>query len=329
MSLEEFESINQQFIETKKALIERERILSVMESVDKQLLIERNKLPKLITKKKYELYDVQDLEGTTPKSVFYTLLRSREEQLDKEVQELLDAKMVVEKCEMRIASLEDYLIELEIHLIALADCDETLEELQHAQIKLISQLNVPEAEQVATIAKSLPVLQAKHKEYLEASELGQQALSGVNKIIDILLQGKGFGGTWNRHHSYPRMSDPINEAIDLSFKVQPILDKFQQELRDISSHFWYSPELQIPKRPEDPIFIFARFFGTTFPDSVNQSHIHKWVMHLQQLKKRISVKLEMIENELAFLQTSIEKQENAKQSLMAQLWNQSNFAQGS
>ena len=33
MSLEEFESINQQFIETKKALIERERILSVMESV--------------------------------------------------------------------------------------------------------------------------------------------------------------------------------------------------------------------------------------------------------------------------------------------------------
>jgi len=329
MSPEEFDSINQQFIETKKALIERERILSVMESVDEQLLRERNKLPKLITKKKYELYDVQGLEATTPKSIFYTLLRSHEEQLDKEVQEFLDAKMAVEKCKMRIASLAAYLIELEVHLIALAECDETLEDLHHAQIRLVSQLNVPEAGQVATIAKSLPVLQAKHKEYLEASKVGQQTLSGVKKIIDILLQGKGFGGTWNRHHSYPRMSDPINEAIDLSMTVQPMLDKFQQELHDISLHFWHSPELQTPKRPNDPAFILVNFFGTTFPDSVNQSRIHKWVMHLQQLKKRISLKLEMIESELAFLQTSIEKQENVKQALMAQLWNQSNFAKDS
>lgn len=327
MTLAEFEEINRQIIETRKALLERERILSVMASIDEQLAQERQKLPRLVTKKNIEFGDVQDLEDTTLKSIIYTLLRNRDLKLEQEAKEYLEAKLKLEKCQIRNASLEAHLAELEVCLIDLAESDDKLASLVSHQIELIVKLNTPEAEKLATLADTMPQLQSKNKEYNEALVAGLEVVIGIANVLDVLLNGRNIWGIWkSRSYSFSTYN-PIKQAIELSILVQPKLDRFQQELRDISLHFWYDPNMRTPKRLEEPVFIFELFHGLSFSDSVNQSRMNKWVTHLQQLNKKIEVKLEMIENEIGFLEARIEKQENEKQLLIDRLWTESSFTQ--
>ncbi|NJN54649.1 MAG: hypothetical protein HC804_07755 [Anaerolineae bacterium] len=133
MSPKEFEIINSQIIETQKALIERERILTVMQSIDEQLVVERRKLPRLITSRQYEKHDVLALEQKTLKSIYYALLGNHDEQLEKETREYLDAKLAVEECQIKISSLTNYLTEMDHQLVELAESDELLESLRQSQ----------------------------------------------------------------------------------------------------------------------------------------------------------------------------------------------------
>lgn len=332
MSLQEFESINHQIIETKKALIERDHILSVMDSIDKQLISERRKLPALIKRKNYEKYDIQALEELTPKSIFYTLLRSREAQLDKEVQEYLDAKLELENCQIKISSLEGYLLELEEHLVQLADSDEKLDELHQTQLTLISHLATPEAEYLEEISAKLPIQLALQQEVGEAYEVGQQALSGIDKVVDILLKERSSWGYWGKSSSLTASNHPIGEAIEISLDTQHLLEKFQQELTDISQHFWTQPNMRIPKRVDSItlMFVYSRgLFGNRFTDLEIQSRIKKWLEHLQKLKRNVKKKVDMLEIELTVLQRKIEKLELEKQKLLTELWNQASFSSNS
>ncbi|HRQ41697.1 MAG TPA: hypothetical protein PLD25_27570 [Chloroflexota bacterium] len=328
MSLDEFEAINNQLIETQKALIERERILSVMQSIDEQLAVERHKLSELMTKKQQEKQDVLELEGKTVKSVYYTLLRSHEEQLNKETSEYLEAKLAVEECQIKIGSLRDYLTDLEEQLVGLADNDELLEALQQSQQMLISKLEKPDVRRLERITKELPTCLAQHKEFLEAYQLGQEALLEITNVITILINGKNFWGHWSKTTSLSGSHDPIAEAIELSLKTQPLLDKFQQELTDISQHFWDVPGMNTPKGSNTVTFMFyrSRGFGkSSFTDLEVQSRIKKWLTHLQRLKVRLNSKVGMLETELAILERNIDSLKTEKQTIVAQLWHDASF----
>ncbi len=328
MSLDEFAAINSQLIETQKALIERERILSIMQSIDAQLTVERCKLSELTTKKQQEKQDVQELEGKTVKSVYYTLLRSHKEHLTKETSEYLEAKLAVEECQIKIGSLRDYLTDLEEQLVGLADHDELLEALQQSQQMLISQLDKPEARRLVSITEELPTHLALHKEFSEAYEVGQHALVAMTNVINILVNGKNFWGHWSKTTSLSGSHDPIDEAIELSLKTQSLLDKFQQELMDISQHFWDVPRINTPKDSNSVTFMFYHFRGfgrSSFTDLEVQSRIKKWLSHLQRLKRRLNSKVGLLEVELAIMERNIDRLKTEKQTIIAQLWHDASF----
>ncbi|NJN54650.1 MAG: hypothetical protein HC804_07760 [Anaerolineae bacterium] len=193
---------------------------------------------------------------------------------------------------------------------------------------LISELNKPEVAQLEEIRVELPIQLALQQEFLEAYELGKQTLHGINNVLSILINGKGFWGQWSTTHTLSGTHDPISDAIELSIKIQPQLDKFQQELTDISRHFSYRQDLQTPKDSNSFTFMFLYsrgLGGTKFTNLGIQSRIKKWLAHLQKLQQRMDSKVSMLERELGILQRRIKKLETEKQSIITQHWNESSF----
>ena len=74
MTWKQFERLNAQLIEAQKVVLERDRILSLMAAIDRQLLACRRELSLLVTELKYRKQAVAVLEGMSFEAFYYTFL---------------------------------------------------------------------------------------------------------------------------------------------------------------------------------------------------------------------------------------------------------------
>ncbi len=82
MTGKQFEQLNSQLIEAHKMLRERDRTLSLMATIDRQLSEQQRALSLLVTELKHKRRAVTVLEGMSFEALYYTLLGCREKQLE-------------------------------------------------------------------------------------------------------------------------------------------------------------------------------------------------------------------------------------------------------
>lgn len=164
----QFEALNAQLIEAQKTIQERDRILSLMAAIDRQLWQKRRELSLLVTQLKYEKQDVMNLEGWSPQALFYALMGCKEEQLEKETAEYLNLKMAAEKCHLTIASLKNQLHQFEAELVVLADCEDEYDLAKQNQIQLLIDLGQSKSVFLAGLWNSLIAKQAQQQRFSQA-----------------------------------------------------------------------------------------------------------------------------------------------------------------
>ncbi|MBC8235736.1 hypothetical protein H8E77_39820 [bacterium] len=93
------EELNKQLVEAKENLRMRRKLQDTFVRTEQSLSQEKSRLKNLETHLQKEGSDVKKLEGMSLTGLFYTILGSKDKQLEKERQEYLAAKLKCDECQ--------------------------------------------------------------------------------------------------------------------------------------------------------------------------------------------------------------------------------------
>ena len=207
-----------------------------LQDVEAELLEKSAQLAALQTQLKKEEIDVEKLERTSLTSLFYSVLGSREEQLEKERQELLSAQLRYQQTKRQVEFLQQDQQSLRERLHPLAGIETEYELLLAEKEGLLRQTNQTVARELIAFSEQMAALNSEVKEIDEAIAAGDDVIAGLEKVIESLenaedwgtwdLLGGGFISTAMKHSRIDAAQENIHE-------IQGMLGRFKRELADV------------------------------------------------------------------------------------------------
>lgn len=297
------QEISEKLSKTIEIKRKKEKLQRDLSSVSKELKDTKSRLDSLSTQLEKEKIDVDKLEGTSLKGLFYSVLGSREQQLDKERQEMLSAQLKYQQTRNHVEFLKRDREYLRQQIDPLAGVDAEYERLLAEKERLLHQTDEKTARQLMEITEKIAELEAEIKEITEAIHAGNQVVSGLRQVISSLKSAEGWG-TWDllggEFISTAVKHSRIDEARNGIHDVQTKMSQFSRELADVRKHV----EVQIDI---GALASFADFFfdgliadwvvQSRIRDSLNQTikaqqMVEKTVDELEGLKNKSLHKIE-------------------------------------
>lgn len=232
------EELNKRVIMAREKVREKQKLLSARRNTEQDLGAEKSRFTELEAILRKEGRDVEKLEGLSISSLFYTILGSKENQLEKERQEYLAAKLKYDECKDSVLMLEKHLEGINQQIKELGDVENLYQCVFQEKEKLIMLENGSDAQKLFKISEEIADTKSNVKELDEAIGSGNEVLEGINEVIDSLQSASNWG-TWDMlggglittaiKHSR------IDDARASVHKVQQQLRIFLKELNDVDS----------------------------------------------------------------------------------------------
>jgi len=223
--------------EVLEKLVELQRVEKHFQSTLNQLDNAYEKLDELhdILEKEYK--DVKELEGLSMRSLFHKVLGSKEDQIEKERQEYLQASLKYNEFKKTVELLEFERDLLKKKITDVSILQNSLEELKAKREKELLMSNSQQGKELMRIVHQIDQLISYRKELSEAREAGNDAMHNLKVLIQFLKKAKDWGswdmmGNQTRQASYYKR-DSIDQAREASYHAKHHLNRFQKELYDI------------------------------------------------------------------------------------------------
>ncbi|WP_346893703.1 hypothetical protein [Clostridium sp. UBA871] len=231
-----FEYINEELIAAKEKVWRKEKFEGMISHTEESLEKEVNRKIELEKALKNEDKDVKKLESLSITNIFYSILGSKEQQLDKERQEFLAAKLKHDECCHSVLMLEKDLESYKVLFNNLLDAEAEYEAVLKKKEAFILGLNNENSKKLLEIMEKIPSIEAQKKELQEAIAAGDAARNELQFVVDSLKSADGWG-TWDilggcllataAKHS------EIDKAKEYAQNTKIALMKFQNELADV------------------------------------------------------------------------------------------------
>ncbi len=306
----------QKLSERLSRIIEQKRLKEKLgqdfRAVETELLDKSTRLASLGIQLDKEKIDVEKLERISLTSLFYSVLGSREQQLEKERQELLSAQLLYQQNKNQLEYLEREKSRLSYQLENLVGTDSEYELLLSEKEIFIQQSNQIIAKELFEISEKLANLNSEIREITEAITAGNSVIVDLDQAITSLESAEGWG-IWDMlgggfitdmiKHSH------IDDARNSVNNAQNKIGQFKRELADVQKN----TEVQINI---GELASFADFFfdGLIFDwivqskieDSLAQSDkakgtIAQTIKELQALKKSTQNEFNDMQEKRVFL----------------------------
>ncbi len=299
-----FEEINKEMEELKQGINRLHKSDYMLQSLNDQLRELEAKKIKLEVELDREELDVENLNKKSLTTIFYSVLGSREKQLEKERQEALAARL----------KLEDNLKQIEDLNLQIAKLRQERKQYQNSQV-LYNQLyqkkydylkssGNPYYQKIMELEDGIGNCKASLKELKEAVTAGHLVMDQIENAETSLNSAEGWG-TWDvlgggfftdmMKHSH------IDDARDTVTKIQSLLNSFRTELADVTIH----SEIQLQ------IEGFAKFadffFDGLISDWVIQSRINDSLESVERVKSEVSSVLSKLEQMEAGVNTEFNR----------------------
>jgi hypothetical protein len=191
-----------------------------------------------------EQVDVDKLEHTSLTALFYSVLGSREEQLEKERQELLSAQLRYQQAKHQVEFLQREQNSLLQRLDELSGIEAEYELLLSEKERLLRESNQLVASELLAFSEQIAHLNSEIKEFTEAIAAGNDVIVGLEQVIESLESAENWG-TWDIFGggllSTAVKHSRIDDARDVISDVQIKMSQFKRELSDVQKNV----ELQI------------------------------------------------------------------------------------
>jgi hypothetical protein len=305
--------IEQEIQQAKEQLGEAQRLKRQLAGARQSLAKERQALKSLEERLQKEQQDVEKLEGLSLTGLFYNVLGSKEEQEQKERQEYLAARLKHARCQFSVNALLAETTDLQARLVRLAEVEQRYEALLKQKEELLAD-QPGSAQKLLDLSENIGEIRLKRREFAEAIQAGEQAISGLKRVRDA-MQSASHWGVWDMlgggllttavKHS--RIDDARAEA----YQVQELLRRFRRELADIDA----------PTRDFltdiDGFETFADFFldGLIF-DWIVQSKIDRSLQNTRQMIDKVHTLLRELNSQRTVIDDQLIQMEAEKRGLI-------------
>ncbi len=309
-----FTELNSQLSEARQAQRQRDKLRADLLRAQDDLKKEQARLAELQAISDREDQDVRRLEGLSMTALFYTVLGSKDEQLQKERQEYLSAHLKFRQSQHAVEALERDVERLKSKLARLGEVDARLQVLLEKKEALLAQAGDETARRLSELSEQLSEAQSQLREVAEAIAAGQKARQAVNQVLHDLKSAQGWG-TWDllggglvataiKHNR-------IDDARQAAYEVQEALRRFQRELADVEGSAKFIVE------DISSFETFADFFfDGLIIDWVVQARIDRSLDNTRAIADRLNDLLAQLEKHAATLQEQINRLEENKRSLV-------------
>lgn len=304
-----FEYINEELIAAKEKVWRKEKFEGMIRHTEEALEKEVNRKIELEKALKDEDKDVKKLESLSITNIFYSILGSKDQQLDKERQEFLAAKLKYDECCHSVLMLEKDLESYKVSFSNLLDAEAEYEAVLKKKEAFILGLNNENSKKLLEIMDKIPSIEAQKKELQEAIAAGDAARNELQFVVDSLESADGWG-TWDilgggllataAKHS------EIDKAKEYAQNTKIALMKFQNELADVD----LAMDIDINIGSFETFADY--FFDGLISDWIVQSKISdslksvcNVVYNVEDIIKSLRAKLTTVENELSSIKENM------------------------
>lgn len=226
--------------ETITQLVHLERVESQLQSTKAELSDASEQLSLLHDQIDHELANLEKLEGLSTRSIFYKVLGSKEEQIEKERQEYLELSLKQDGLVNSMKILDYEIKLLESKLAGQSGLKSQLEQLKIKREKEILETDPVLKAQLIDLNEKLEANIRLKKELQEAIEVGVNCVNTSSRILQE-LQGVTNSGSWghpprNRQQTRYARRDSIDRARSLSAQLRHDLHLFEKELQDVGKN---------------------------------------------------------------------------------------------
>ncbi|MBU3093310.1 hypothetical protein KPL35_14670 [Clostridium sp. CF011] len=232
-----FEELNRELINVKEKLLRKKKFQSSVNQTREVLQKELDRKIELENILKDEDKDVKKLESLSITSIFYSILGSKHQQLEKERQELLSARLKYDECCKSVLALEREIVSYKASLNSLLGVECEYETVLKHKEEFILRLNDGKSQKLLQLIDNLADLEAQKKELKEAIASGEAVQIELGRVKNSLESAEGWG-TWDilgggllataAKHSH------IDEAKEYANNTKIALIRFQNELSDVN-----------------------------------------------------------------------------------------------
>lgn len=274
--------LHEQLITKKKEMLEQERLEREFKSLeaDRKDLIERER--RFMNRLQEEKEDVEALEKMSLTNLFYTVSGRKDEKLEEEKQEVIEAQLKWKEVKQSVQEIEEDMQQIKERIQSYGDPARKYEELWGERKQFLMEKGDRKGREILEIADKLSQIEAELEEIEEAQSAGQAALSALRDAEDSLGSASTWGGldmlgggviTTAVKHS---KMDDANDAVHRS---QRHLRKFATELEDIGQHVSATIEVS------DALTVADYFFDGLIVDWFVQNKIHNSQDEVQKSKR--------------------------------------------
>jgi chromosome segregation ATPase len=306
--------LNQRLVELKELQRQQRKLQDHLKDTLDRLEQERSRLAELDSILGKEDRDVKQLENLSIKGLFLTVLGSKEEQLQKERQEFLSAKLKHDQSQYQVDALTREAADLKDRLSRLEDVDERYQSVLAQKADVLAHSDDPQAKKLLELSDQLAEVQSENREIREAIDAGQAALNGLQHVVDA-MQSASSWGVWDMlgggliatavKHSR------MDEARDAAYHVQDLLRRFRRELADVQG---------LPGNLIEEVGSFETFadyfFDGLIVDWIVQSKIDRSLDNAQKAYDQVAVILTSLQRRQKEIQDRLERLKTNRQEFL-------------
>jgi len=309
----------QEYGERLSKLLEQKRLKKKLEqdltAVIKELGDKSVRFISITAQLEKEAVDVEKLEHMSLTALFYSVLGNREQQLEKERQELLSAQLLYQQIKHELDSLQQEKKKIEEQLNELQAIDSEYERLLSEKEEALRQSKQAPSSELVNIAEQMASLNSEEKEISEAIIAGNNAMSGLDQVIESLKSAAGWG-TWDMlgggFITTAIKHSRIDDAQSSLHYVQAKIGQFKRELADVGKNI----SIQINLGGFES---FADLFlDNLITDWIVQSKINNSLEQSQKAKYMISGATAELNNLRKTTQNKIEELQKKRMQLLEQ-----------
>ncbi len=311
-----FDNLEQRLTTSKERWRRKQKLLSMLQQAELKLREEQTRCDELRARLAAEQADVDQLDGLSLTGVFYTVLGTKSERLEKERQELLSAKLKFDESVAAVTDAHQEMRRWRDELAPLSDVESEYQALIGEKEKSLTAAGGARAEKLLVLAEQLADLESDQKELQEALQAGQTALSSLRQV-DAALTSAANWGTWDMLGggmlTTMAKHSQIDTARETAQEAQLQLRRFQTELADADQRLHLSLEI-------DGFSKFADyFFDGLIADWAVQSKIQQASAACGATISQVNSAVSECRRRLAETQQQLEKVSASRRELLEQV----------
>ena len=281
-----FKEINEELQELQQGIYRCQNIDTMLGSLKAQLLDQERKQIELELELKKQNLDVEKLSKVGVTSFFYSVLGSKEEQIEKERREVLAAQLKLDDINLQIEETKRQISNLQSERAIVRDSKQKYNELYEKKYEMLKQSKKKESIEITELENKIAAYKANLKEIEEAITAGNSVMTSLNSVEKSLNSAEGWG-TWDMIGGGGLITnmikhDHIDDARNAASEVQTKLNRFATELTDVN----VSSSITIDV---DGFVKFADFFfDGLISDWIVQSRIHDSQESVNNVRRDVS-----------------------------------------